>query len=287
MQEWMKLYDMNVFLSNDYWDINFARKNKVSKIMIIPNGAGEDEFLKSELGIRNSLGVKADDFFIVHIGSHTGVKGHKEAVEIFSQAAIKNATFLIIGNFFPKEKARPTSFINCLKGIVKKIIWWLIGGQDKHCPEYCHKIEKKFNSLPDHQAHNKRLIVKSLPRAEAVSALQEADLFLFPSNIECSPIVLFEAMAAHTAFLATDVGNSKEIVAWSGGGEILPTTIDKNGFSYAKIKEGAELLKILFDNRQRLNKLADNGYQAWKDRFTWEKIAKNYEGLYYKLIKED
>jgi len=32
MKDWMKKYDMNIFLSNDYRDINFARKNKINTI---------------------------------------------------------------------------------------------------------------------------------------------------------------------------------------------------------------------------------------------------------------
>ena len=42
---------MNVFLSNDYQDINFARENGVKKIILIPNGASEDEFIDEPTGI--------------------------------------------------------------------------------------------------------------------------------------------------------------------------------------------------------------------------------------------
>jgi L-malate glycosyltransferase len=56
---------------------------------------------------------------------------------------------------------------------------------------------------------------------ETVAAYQAADLFLFPSDIERSPVVLFEAMASRTPFLTTAVGNAEEIFGWSGG--------DRNG----------------------------------------------------------
>ena len=37
MANWMKKYDMNVFLSNNYRDIDFARKNDVKNICVIPD----------------------------------------------------------------------------------------------------------------------------------------------------------------------------------------------------------------------------------------------------------
>jgi len=73
---------------------------------------------------------------------------------------------------------------------------------------------------------HKRIMVKHLTRIETIAAYREADLFLFPSNIEGgASIVLFESMAASLPFLATDVGSAKEIVSY-GGGVLLPTEKD-------------------------------------------------------------
>ncbi len=193
MKKWMKQYDMNVFLSNDYRDINFARENEVKNYVIIPNGASKDEFLGNiDIDIRKKISIPKNHFLILHVGSHTGKKGHNEAIKIFTGAKIKNATFLIIGNGS--------------NGCVKKC-----------------EFKKILNFLPSYAINNKKLIVKSLNREETVAAYKEADLFLFPSSIECSPIVLFECMASKTPFLTTDVGNAKEIIEWSGGGILLPT----------------------------------------------------------------
>ena len=102
MKTWMKEYDMNVFLSNNYRDIYFARKNSINKIKIIPNGASEEEFLgQNNIDIRGKLNIPKDHFLILHVGSHTGLKGHKEAIKIFERTKFKNATFLIIATSFP------------------------------------------------------------------------------------------------------------------------------------------------------------------------------------------
>lgn len=257
MKDWMKKYDMNVFLSNDYRDINFARNNGVKKIIVIPNGAAADEFLaKDSLDIRKKLSISRNDFLILHVGSHTGLKGHKEAINIFNRAKIKKTSFLIIGNSF----------------------------ENKGCLWPCKIKEAFFKFSPKRLFDEKKLIIKSLYRRETVAAYKAADVFLFPSNIECSPLVLFECMAAKTPFLTTDVGNATEIIEWSKSGVLLPTIKDADGYSKAQIDESVKKLERFYNNSQKRKEMSENGFKAWKDKFTWEKITKEYEALYNQLI---
>lgn len=253
MKTWMKQYDVNVFLSDDYRDINFARENGIEKNVLITNGAGADEFLSEvKIDIRKKLGITSDSFLILLVGSYSGIKGHKEAAKIFFRSKIKNATLLLIGNnteLLIKQKSWGYKLSSLLSGGEKKII-----------------------------------IRHDLSREETVAAYRAADLFLFPSNIECSPIVLFECMAAHIPFLTTDVGNAGEILKWSGGGLLLPTSIDSKGYSHAEIEGSAKLLNELYMDEKERRRLSDSGYNAWKSNFTWETIAKKYEQLYRDLV---
>lgn len=252
-------YDATVYLSNNYRDINFARKHGISNTHLIPNGAGEDEFLKlNSIKIRQKLGISKSDFLILDVGSHTGVKGHREAIEIIEKANIKNATLLIVGNSF--------------------------GGG---CTAACRirEITSKFH--PSYIKNHKRLVVKSLPRSETIAAYKEADLFLFPSNIEASPIVLFEAAAAKTPYLTNDVGNSREVTGWLKGGMVLPTSFDKDGFSHAKIDESARILEKFYADRKLREKIASEGFKYWKNKFSWERIAEKYLKLYKSLLAND
>lgn len=258
MKDWMKKYDMNVFLSDDYRDVNFARKNGIKKTILIPNGASEEEFLsKNDLDTKKKLKIPQNHFLILHVGSHTGEKGHKEAIEIFAKARIRNATFLIIGNTFGEG-----------------------------CTQYCFLWEKIFNLSPQRLLDRKKLIITSLTRQETVSAYKEADLFLFPSNIECSPLVLFESMASKTPFLVTDVGNSKEIIQWSKSGFILPTIKDKVGSSGANIEKSINLLENIYHNPNERKRMAETGFKTWKEKFTWGKIAAQYEMMYQNLLSQ-
>ena len=255
MKTWMKQYDMNIFLSDDYRDVNFARENGIEKRVLIPNGAGEDEFLsENNYNIRAKLGISKNDFLILHVGSHTGVKGHAEAIKIFKKAKIKNSTLLIIGNICG------------------------IGG----CYRSCKRKGQFFNRMPFRIFDKRKIFINEMNRIETVSAYKAADLFLFPSNIECSPIVLFECMASKTPFLTSDVGNSVELIDWSKSGILLPTNKGQHnrGLSRVDVKKSSEMLNALANDKQKREKMADAGFNIWKEKYSWEKISLEYEKVY-------
>ena len=255
MKTWMKQYDMNIFLSDDYRDVNFARENGIEKRVLIPNGAGEDEFLsENNFNIREKLGISKNDFLILHVGSHTGVKGHAEAIKIFKKAKIKNSTLLIIGNICG------------------------IGG----CYRSCKRKGQFFNRMPFRIFDKRKIFINEMNRIETVSAYKAADLFLFPSNIECSPIVLFECMASKTPFLTSDVGNSVELIDWSNSGILLPTDKGQHnrGLSRVDVKKSSEMLNALANDKQKREKMAEAGFNIWKEKYSWDKISLEYEKLY-------
>lgn len=286
MKTRMKEYDMNVFLSNDYQDINFARENAIEKTILIPNGASEDEFIdKPSINIRKKLNIPDNHFLILHVGSHTGLKGHHEAIKIFKKANIKNSTFLIIGN--------STNLRTSVKDVLKFFIKYFADSLQlftnrrffPSCSFTCNWNSKLFNFSQTNKKQNKLLLIKNLSREDTIAAYMTADLFLFPSNIECSPLVLFESMASKTPFLTTDVGNAKEIISWSGGGTLLPTIQLHNGKCVAEIFGSIKILENIFEDSSAREKMKANGFKAWQDNYTWGEISKNYEQLYASLLQ--
>ncbi len=259
MKNWIHKYDMNFFLSDDYRDVNFAKDNGVTKRMLVPNGADEREFLqKTNIDVRKQFNIPEDYFLIFHVGSHTGQKGHREAIEIFEKANIKKAALIICGNSH--------------------------GGG---CTGQCELKEKEFNESKRNLDSQKIFINKFLSREETVAAYKQSDLFIFPSNIECSPITMFECMASKLPYLATDVGNSREITEWSNGGVILKTSFDTvTGNSNVDIGDGISQLEKLFNDSEERTRLGNNGHKAWMEKFTWEEIANTYEKTYLKLADE-
>lgn len=281
MPGWLRRFDMNVFHSDSYRDIRFARDHGIDNLVVIPNGADEEEMGRAcPEALRRQLGIPADDFLVLHVGSHTGLKGHAEAIEIFRRAVLGRATFLLVGN--------------------------LTSG----CYPDCLARAEALNVSRAFRAAGKRILVRELPRRETVAAFHAADLLLFPSNIECSPLVLFEAAASRTPFLVTDVGNAAEIVAWTGGGVVLktralepgrgltaglralagrlgvakPVTAGEYGLVMADVASAAKLLEQLHDDAPARERLAQAGFDAWQGRFTWGKIARDYERLYQALL---
>lgn len=261
MKSQMMHYDMNVFLSDNYRDINFARANGITKNIIIPNGAAADEFLTVDSdNIRKQLGISDNTFLILHIGSYTTYKGHIEAVKIYLKSDLKrSSTLVLIGNDNHKFAKYLQTRLNIFRYKLPLLLARLKG---------------------------KRLLIRELDRKSTVALLKSADLFFFPSNIECSPIVLFESMASGTAFLTTDVGNAGEIIQWSGGGALMPTNKNERSLSFADIEASAKVLEDLVADPERLEKLGKSGFEAWSKKFSWEIITKKYEQLYSDLLKQ-
>lgn len=254
MPQVLKKYDNTVYLSPTYQDAVFAREHKIKNAVIIPNGADEKEFLgKPVFNMRESLRVGAEKKLIMHLGSFTGIKGQPEALNIYKTAAVDNSALLFVGNVYNRR----THFMVRLRAAL-------------------------YNMNPMNVLKGRKIIIKSLPRQETVDALKSSDVFLFPSNIEASPLVLFEACAARVPFLTSDVGNAIEIIEWTGGGQLLPTSKDPEGMSHVDIKGSAQLLASLCEDQNLRSSLAKTGFRNWQKDYSWEKIILRYLDLYTK-----
>ncbi|MEI8331670.1 MAG: glycosyltransferase family 4 protein [Methanomicrobiales archaeon] len=261
MRSVVQKYDICIVNSETYRDTQFVKENH-GKYVVIPNGADEREFdFDTGVDIRDLFNIPKNNFLILLVGNHTGYKGHAEAIRIFNRANIPNSTLLIIaGNVYGRVLG-PLCSINCALNS------WL---------NRCSIRNKKMS---------KQIIVKNdLPRSHVISAYKSANLFLFPSRIDCSPVVLFECLASKTPFLSTDVGNSREIIEWSNAGELLPTRFGNGGFCKADIAGSVEKLEQFYHSPDELKAFAENGYRAYKEHFTWEKVAKLHERIYMKIL---
>ena len=100
---------------------------------------------------------------------------------------------------------------------------------------------------------------------------------MFASNIEYSPLVLFEAAAAGLPVLTVPVGNSKEIIEWTKGGEICPAPVDENQRTIVDPIILAENMMKLVKDPEKLKLLGANGKKNWTDNYTWDRITLEYE----------
>lgn len=125
----------------------------------------------------------------------------------------------------------------------------------------------------------KKAFLLDLPREELIEAYQEADLFVFASFIEYSPLVLFEAAASGTPFLSVPVGNAEEIALWTQGGVICPAKKDKQGYTRVDTKELADHIKRLINSPELLAEMKKKARARWEKYFSWHKITDQYEAV--------
>jgi len=100
----------------------------------------------------------------------------------------------------------------------------------------------------------------------------KADIFVAPSRYESFGLVFLEAMMHQTACIGTRVGGIPEVVADGLTGLLLP---DLSPYSLAEA-----LLTLIRDPELR-NQLAENGLQAFCQRFTHETMASSIEKIYW------
>lgn len=248
-------YDRLIFHASRYRDIDFARRNGFENFSIIPNGASEIEFEQTGIDFRQRYGIPEEVPLLLTVGSHTRAKGHQMAIESFRRARIGKAVLVVIGNRMGRRGCYPEDAL----------------------------LSRLANVASFGQ---KKVLLLDPSRAEVVAAYQAADLFIFGSNIEYSPLVLFEAMASHTPYLSTACGNAEEITEWSQGGKVLPTRQQPNGYGYGDPKDFAHAIEELVHNPEERSRLGEAGYQAWRQRFTWQQIAVEYERVYQQTIEE-
>ena len=118
-----------------------------------------------------------------------------------------------------------------------------------------------------------------LSRSDTVQAFLNADLFVFASNNDYSPLVLFESAAAGLPFLTVPVGNAEETVRWTEGGVVCPADKDSRGYTRVEPTLLAEYMYKLINSPDLRRQLGEAGRKAWQRAFNWGSIAKRYEAV--------
>jgi L-malate glycosyltransferase len=305
----LRKFDHLIFYAESYRDIDFARANGITHFSIIPNGADEIDFgrqVRQEGRLRKEFGIPAADLVFLTVGSPINAKGHETVAEAFAKIDLggRGATLILNGNWPPKRFSaeyfrrvlQRVASLNSMRegtrlfrehgirGIMRRLFpkppperTRLTKHSDLPVATQSTEAPVPVASLVPVFPAQKTVLRVDLPRQKVVDAFFEADLFVFASKVEYSPLVLFESAAAGTAFLTVPVGNAAEIVRWTGGGWLCPADVDDGGY----VKVSPEVLAREMEKGIRspgnLRKLGSAGRQAWLDRFTWEKIAKSYE----------
>lgn len=284
----MRQYDHLVFHANDYRDIDFTRQHGLVNYSVIPNGAAAEEFDSPAGDFRERYGIDTNSPMLLTIGNHTGEKGHRLAIETLRRLSVDHASLVIIGGLSERSNLWFGVGLPLTKAMKRLRVYdaarillnAALGGASRGCLPECRTQAKLVNL---HRA-GKQIFLLDPPRQDVVAAYQAADLFLFGSNVEYSPLVLFEAMAAGLPFVTTACGNASEIIAWSGGGVLVPSNRREDGTVHASPADFSLAVESLLSDSDRRARLGRSGREAWRSRFTWDAIAQKYEKLYTSLV---
>jgi len=285
----LRKFEHLVFHASRYRDIDFARAHGIGSYSVIPNGASEEVFnVPADPSFRSRHDIPEHSFLFLTVGSFTGLKGHLEVTRAFAQMKLppgRHATLMLNGNKVQVldssvrgllAKFRALIRTHGLSHAVRRLWKRQFGASDSPV-----KVAKEINK----SQLNKQVVVTDLERAELTQAFMATDLFVFASNIEYSPLVLFECAAAGTPFVAADVGNAEEIARWTGAGLSCPSHVDSKGYTRVDEAALARLMGDLMEQGATLTALGEAGRRNWLGRFTWGKIAIQYEQLFEGLCK--
>jgi glycosyltransferase involved in cell wall biosynthesis len=270
MKKYLNKFDELIYNASDYRDINYAKSNNIKNINIIYPGASEYEFSKiRSISYRKDIGIKKGSFVFLTVGSPAFHKGHKEIIRSYLLSKLPFSSALVLnGNYSNTELSIKELLLNPKK-ILREVVLRIIGKS----PYNIKQLAKKNNDK------KKDVIFSDLSRDSLIQLYFDADLFLFASHIEYSPLVIFECLASGLPFISIPVGNTEEIVNISNGGIICEGKRTKDHRSYVDPKKLSYEISRLSRNKKLLVQLGANGRNAWEKHFTWEIVAENIENL--------
>ena len=290
MPDALRPMDAVVYHAESYRDLDFAKMHGLTYHVVIPNGADTDEFdVPVTPGFRSGIGSSDHDVLLLTVGTFTGSKGHQEVAEAFALTDFGGrSAFLILNGNHPG--ACPDSASVQLRILAREIGWTRAIRHKlvRHLMPWRHRKEDPLqtciNEINAGRFGNKKILKVDLPRDQLVQAFLQSDIFVFASNIEYSPLVLFEACAAGLPFLSVPAGNAREIAEWTGGGRICNAPVDELGYCRVAPTALARSIEALIADPDTLTKLSRQGHAAARQRYNWEVLALEYEKLFLSLV---
>ncbi len=134
-------------------------------------------------------------------------------------------------------------------------------------------------------------ISKMLEKHEVIQLYSHADVFCCPSIYEPFGIINIEAMACHTAVVASAVGGIKEVVVHGETGLLIPLEqqkeapfepVDPDKFARA-LADGIN--QVIADPELKAS-MARKGRKRVEEHFDWKAIARQVRDLYQSLVED-
>lgn len=237
--------------SNNYQDFKICQDWNIP-VVVIPNGVDLREFDNSiENDFKKKFGVKSDNLFVC------------------------------VSNFFP---GKGQEYVHAILSLLSKKLensplktWEMIFISTSLPYPFCKLLEDKAKKSC------KNLPVKflsDLPRQDTINAFKSATGFVFPSQKEVAPLVVLEAMAARTPWVALPVGNVSSL---EGGFTIPYKAKDASGnclYGPESYEWFAERLYQLVVNPELRVLKGEEGRRAVEEKYNWKTISSQYNQIF-------
>jgi glycosyltransferase involved in cell wall biosynthesis len=238
-------FDKIIFHSSQYQDYFYLKKFlKKKNFSVIPNAA-DSNFINFK---KNNYSNNSKKF--LNVSNFT--PGKRQDISIFIAIVISlflrsKIKFYFVGNTVKVK--------NFTKNFFYHIFYF-----------YLNLLRIFFNVI---FIDKEIIFLKNLKRNNVINIFKKSDFFLFTSKVECSPIVIFEALGAGLPFFSLNSGNIAEIARKTNAG------ICAENF----IKLSMSIIRII-NNTRRLKEMSKNGILNCKRIYNWKNIVKKYENLF-------
>lgn len=135
---------------------------------------------------------------------------------------------------------------------------------------------RELEKLAEKTCKERILFLGQKNQEEIIEILSITDIFVNPSYSEGFGLTVVEAGAIGLPIVATDIGGVKDIIENYKTGLLVPSGDTK------LLKEKISELIIETDLRKNLG---ENAHKVFKEKFDWDKIAKEYERVYKEVIE--
>lgn len=245
-----KLINKLVIKQLKYADLVFAQtveekeileKYGLSNVEILENGINHKQFqnLPPKNIFRKKYNFSNDDLIILYLGRINQIKGLKYLIEAFS-------------------------YLNNKKNI--KLV--IIGPDDNY-------LDKLLNLIKKSRLKSIVKILGFVPKHEKIEALAGSDIFCLPSNYDCCPNSMLEALASGLPVITTNTNGLAYLLEEQAGIIIPPKNPER-------LKDA---LIYLIENPGKRVEYGKAGRDKVLKELNWKKITDYLEKFYYSYLK--
>lgn len=238
-----------VALSRSDIPLLVAMGAKKERIVVIPNGAGEEYFRKEV------------DFEAVDAArKRYGISGQT----CLTPAGVKPTKGLdVLLRSIPMLKKA---------GVQMKFI--VTGDEQKYAGhfEYLQRLSHDLG------VSDAVVFTGQIPDRELIALYAVADILVLPSLRETLPLAVIEAMAAGKAIVATDVGGVRDLIGDDQNGIVLPPSDEK---------ALAGAIKALATNNSLRLEMGSNARKRAEALFRWSAVARKTAEVYDESVKSN